>query len=245
MGIIRARGSDPSVLSFLEDRGVERLVHFTPSRNLLPIFRVGELRPASDLNAEVLTIHANTDPHRHDGHADRISFSLQYPNPYYFRTARGKTNAQNFPDWAILFAKPAVAAKSGTLFSPANAALGSGRHLASGVRGLAACYSNPESSSGRVLFRGPQHKRACPTNLQSEVLVPGPIPLSEVFCIVLPTELSVAQERTRLRMFGANPDAIKWATSQHLFDVEHVRLAVQQNQLIDIVTWSNGKKEKS
>ena len=236
---------DESIASFLKNRGVTRLVHFTPSRNLLPIISSGELRPASDLNEEVATVHAHTDPNRFDGHLDKISFSLEYPNPYYFRIARTKTNALNYPEWSIVLMEPSIATKLGTVFSPANAALASGKNLEGGIRGITTCYSSPESSSGRVIYRGPYHLPASPTNLQAEVLVPGPVPLSDVQCIVLPSPVAVAQEFVRLRRFGVDPESVKWATSSALFDVEQVRHAVQNSQSINIVPWNADEEDES
>ena len=72
-------------------RGITRLCHFTPSRNLSHIAedRTGILSAKHLLEAEK-TIFNPTDLERLDGYPDHVCCSIQYPNAWYFKKARSR-----------------------------------------------------------------------------------------------------------------------------------------------------------
>jgi hypothetical protein len=74
----------------VRQRGVTRLCHFTPSRNLIHIASgVTGILATKKLEAEERKLYTPTDLLRFDGHAGFISCSLEYPNAWYFDKARG------------------------------------------------------------------------------------------------------------------------------------------------------------
>ena len=81
-----------------ERRGITRLCHFTPSRNLAHIASdpKGILASRHLLDDEKIVFNP-TDRERLDGHKGHVCCSIQYPNAWYFRTARGKEVL--FRDW--------------------------------------------------------------------------------------------------------------------------------------------------
>jgi ssDNA thymidine ADP-ribosyltransferase, DarT len=231
---------DQSVLAALRRLGVARLTHFTPARNLPHILHDRALRSVEEMAEDVRAAYVATDPDRYDGHSDKISCSLQYPNAYYFRKARERPVALNYPDWACLLLDPSLAARPGTQFCPRNASYGCGSLLAPGAEGLLACYAERVAGSGDVYYdRGPRHDPGSPTDVQAEVLVPAPIPLSHVQAVVLPSAQHVRQERARLRRLQLDPDAVTWVVSAGLFRVPSVVAAVRTGSAILETPWTD------
>jgi len=220
-------------------RGIRRLTHFTPARNLPNILRDMSIRSTQEMQADKSAVYAATDPARYDGQPDKICCSIEYPNIYYLRKARERPDATNYPDWACLLLAAKVAAKSGTLFCVRNASVGRGALLAAGVASLRGCYAPKVSGSGGSLYtRGPSHLASAPTDIQAEVLVPGPLPLSTVQAIALPSAALVAQERGRLLQFGLNPDIVRWIAAPGLFQVDAILSAIQGGVPIQETPWT-------
>lgn len=222
-----------AVHAFLMARGVSRLTHFTASRNLFHIFRDRSLRSSSEMKDDPSATFAPTDPERLDGHPDKISCSVQYPNVFYLNRAKARPEARNYPDWACLLLAPEIAARPGTLFSYRNASAGYGAHVRPGLAGLSACYEQQvQGAFNRTYARGPRHQPCCPTDVQAEVLVPGRIPLSSVLAIAMPSDALVVQERGRLQLLGYSPDTVEWIVSPGLFETGQITDAVQRGHAI-------------
>lgn len=230
---------DADILAYLNTRGVSRLVHFTQSRNLPSILADGELRDVASMRSDPFRTFAASDDVRADGHPDKLSFSIEYPNAYYLRDARQRTHG--FPDWIALLLQPHIAAKAGALFSPYNAANG-GAPRVTGRTGVEACYA-PTIRYARVVHRALTHDPRCPTDIQAEVLIPGPIPLSDVIGIVVESAEDAHLERDRLTHLHHDPDRLKWLVSPGLFQIPQVFRAVRQDQGIDIFDLDGGPHE--
>ncbi|MGY1873931.1 DarT ssDNA thymidine ADP-ribosyltransferase family protein [Nocardia gipuzkoensis] len=229
---------DLDVHAVLQAMPLTRLVHFTPARNLPHIFIDGELRGVAELTADQRAYFTATDPHRLDGRLHMISCSFQYPNTYYLRTAQSRGNAINFPDWVFFMIDKDVAARHGALFCPRNAAAG---NQIAGIEGLAECYALKVAGQGGVVReRTPRHSPQCPTDVQAEVLVPAPIPLSEVHGLVFPTEAAAEQEYRRLQRFGVAAPPIPWMTAPEMFDTQAVVKAVVQSRYLQELPWMPG-----
>jgi len=225
---------DAAVVQAIELRGISRLVHFTASRNLPRLIVDAHLRSAKDLATENVVLHAETDPWRSDGHPDKISCSIEYPNVHYLRQVKAR-NA-NFPDWVYLMLKPRVAAIAGALFAPANAARNDVT-LLPGQSGFFKCYSGSVATGARTIPRAPSHNFASPTDMQSEVLVPAPVPLSAVLSIVVPSSSAGTHERDRLKFLHHDPDIFNWIVAPGLFDIDSVRAAVRNGRRISESAW--------
>jgi hypothetical protein len=89
----------------VQRRGIARLCHFTPSRNLGHILSgtVGVLA-TERLEKDERHIFTPTDLERLDRHKGHISCSIEYPNAWYFDKARARDIL--FRDWVILFIHP-------------------------------------------------------------------------------------------------------------------------------------------
>jgi hypothetical protein len=204
-----------SVAAAIRRVGLTRLAHFTPAKNLPHIVGHGFIRSSKDLAENAPDFFDPTDRERFDRHPESVCCSLQFPNGYYLAKARAKSTFQNFPDWVCLLLDVEILARPGVLFAPCNAATGSGAYLQSGGDALLACYANPSSPGGWT--RGSRHHPRTPTDLQAEALVPGPIELSHLLGIVVPTHAAAANEIGRLKLVGLDTSGLFWIVAPTFF----------------------------
>ncbi len=200
-----------------EAREIRRLCHFTPSRNLQHIAagKMGVLSTAALSAAERAAYNA-TDLARYDGHRDHICCSIEFPNGWYFATARN--NEPLFPDWVVLLLRPDSLWRDGTLFSPRNAAANGGRHLAPGAEAFEALFAETVSGSGGQVFRRTHHMReATPTDQQAEVLIPDRVPMDDIIGIAVVDENQARTEQARLRTNGIDPDIFTFVKAPYMF----------------------------
>lgn len=141
--------------------------------------------------------------------------SLEFPNGYYLAQARLKRSFQNFPDWVCLLLDSTLLLRGRVLFAPCNAAKGRGAYLASGGDALLGCYSNASRPGGWT--RGLAHHPRAPRDLQAEALVPGPIELSHLLAIVVPSDAAAANEVGRLKLVAADLDGVSWIVAPTFF----------------------------
>lgn len=205
-------------------RGVTRLVHFTPARNLPHIVDDAALRPVADLRADRRAWFAATDLERYDDHPEMTCCSIEYPNAYYLRQARKKPNARTYPDWAALLLSVDLLDRAGVLVSPRNAAAGTAMEATEAS--FDAIYA-PVVAGRQRYRRGPHHLDAVPTDLQAEVLIPEDIPLSQVRGLLFPTEEMCRTVRANLRQVSRIPPAHwTWRSSPEAFDPDALRRCV-------------------
>jgi hypothetical protein len=228
-----------AVASELAAMKLTRLAHFTPARNLPHIVSDGLLRSVADLAQDVRACYNPTDLQRLDGRRDRVCCSLQYPNGFYFTIAKSKRTSVNYPDWVCLLLDKMVAAVPDTLFCPRNAAA-SASIARPGVDGLRACYATPVvGQRGQVYTRNARHDPGSPTDVQAEVLVVAPVPLSAIRAIVFPNEAAAEEEYGRLDRFGlVPPGSVNFVVSPGMFDKWMITKAVQTSQYFSETPWS-------
>lgn len=204
-------------------RGVTRIVHFTAARNLPQIIDDGALLPVTQLRASGSHFTA-TDPTRYDGHPGCTCCSVEYPNPYYLRIAQRRPGAQAYPDWVALLLSVDLLDRPGILLSPRNAAARTA--VPGNVASFDALYA-PTVSGQQEYRRGPRHLAAVPTDLQAEVLIPGPILLSQVAGLMFPRIQSLRDVRANLvQLHRCAPSHWTWSTSPESFDTDQLRRCV-------------------
>lgn len=233
-----AESFSDDVLGALGKLGVSRLAHFTPARNLPNILSDRELRSVRDMRNDPRAAYAVTDPERYDGHPDKISCSFEFPNVFYLKQAKAKSAAINYPNWACFLLRSEAAAVVGTLFCRRNASYGGGSLLVPGVSGLLTCFALEVLGTGGTYRRGSSHCRGAATDVQAEILIPGPISLSLVTAIVLPTEEHVVEERGRLSRLGVDADEVRWIVCEGMFDPHAVTRAVREGHSLNERVWS-------
>ena len=183
-----------------KQRGITRLCHFAPSRNLAHIAEdLRGILAAKYLQEDEKAIFNPTDLKRLDGYPDHVCCSIQYPNAWYFRTARGKERL--FLDWVVLFIEAHYLWRGGTKFCPRNAAAEHGRLIDEGFRAFEALFA--ETVKGpRMFSRGSRHPTFLPTDEQAEVLIPDCIQRQDVLGIAVRDDAQAKQEVLRLKLQG-------------------------------------------
>ncbi|WP_409493673.1 DarT ssDNA thymidine ADP-ribosyltransferase family protein [Amycolatopsis sp. cmx-11-12] len=182
-------------MSEVRRRGISRLCHFTRAASLAHILASGTLRDVEDLR-DSAEGYRPTDDRRLDGHLGHISFSLEYPNSWYFKEARKRDD--QFLEWVVLTVDPVLLDTPGTRFCPHNAARHSGSGIQDGLDGFNAMFADRVG----LRLRDPEHPSWWPTDDQAEVLIPGPIPVSAVRSVILQSADQAALEDFRLGEIG-------------------------------------------
>ena len=181
-------------------RGITRLCHFTPSHNLGHIAedRVGILA-SKHLGEDEKAVFNPTDSERLDGYPDHVCCSIQYPNAWYFRKARGREPL--FRDWVILLIKPHYLWYVGAKFCPRNAATEHGRLVDEGAEAFEALFA--DTVEGTYTYRRDhRHPAFLPTDEQAEVLIPDHIRRGDVIGIAVYDDEQAQREVARLKLLG-------------------------------------------
>ena len=181
-------------------RGITRLCHFTPSRNLAHIIGGSQgILAAQHLSDNEARIFNPTDKRRLDGYTDHVCFSVQYPNAWYFSKAR--LNEPLFRDWVVLLIDARYLWASDTKFCPRNAAAGQGRLVDQGFDAFEAMFADVVEGV-RTFRRGQTHPEFLSTDEQAEVLIPDRISIQDVSGVGLQNDEQAANETSRLRLQG-------------------------------------------
>ena len=181
-------------------RGITRLCHFTPSRNLGHIANDPRgILASRHLQDDDARLFNPTDKERLDGYPDHVCCSIQYPNAWYFRNARGEERL--FPDWVVILIRADYLWREDTKFCPRNAAAESGNLVGEGAEAFEARFAESvEGSKGNVFTRGPRHPSFFPTDEQAEVLIPDRVKRRDVVGIAVKDESQARNEVARLHM---------------------------------------------
>jgi len=179
-------------------REITRIFHFTLSANMAHLFDDGVgLCPTADLKKLDFPYNP-TDLNRYDGFESHVCCSIEYPNVFYFAASRGRYPL--FPDWVVLSVSPSRLWHEETLFCPCNAATGRGAHIQGGIDGFRALYAPDPPGSGDS--RTPNHLIPAPIDIQSEVLLSGPIPLDSITGVIVESAEQARRELLRLELQG-------------------------------------------
>lgn len=198
-------------------RGISRLCHFTPSRNLQHIAagRRGVLA-TSALEKDERSAYNATDLERLDRRKTHICVSIEYPNGWYFDRVRAAERL--FPDWVVLLINPKYLWLDDTLFSPRNAAADYGRHIVEGHDGFESLFADSVRGTRNAVFRRTaSQSSATPTDQQAEVLVRDQIHLNDIIGVAVATVDQAMTERARLRTNGLDPNLFQFLVAPNMF----------------------------
>jgi hypothetical protein len=192
------------IAKFGTARGITRICHFTPARNLAHMLVDGTgVLATGRLLAEERAIVNRTDLVRLDGFPDHVCCSIEYPNAWFFRTARGKEIL--FTDWVVLLIDSGYLALPGVKFFPRNAAAEYGRQAREGLKGFQVLYEPRISGAyGRAYERGKEHLSPVPTDEQAEVLIPDRINIKDILGVAVRDVEQARREAARLRQLGVS-----------------------------------------
>jgi hypothetical protein len=228
--------TDMAVAAVVTELGLERIAHFTPSKNLPHILGDGVISSSKDLAEQAPEYFDPTDIERFDEHPEMVCCSFAYPNAYYLDRARSKPRFRRYPDWVCLLLSADLLTTDGTLFSPCNAAKGRGEYLKPGAEALRACFglSSPPT---HTWTRGPKHHPQASTDLQAEALIPGPIALSHLISIVVPSAMIARDEAVRLEVCGVDPKLFNWVISPTMFKKNSLSSVLRFGGTVEETPW--------
>lgn len=210
----------------IRDRGITRLCHFTSIRALERIAEDRALIDRQTLEDRDQGCAFN-DPYRHDGQRHHVCFTLEHPNVWMMDMLSSRAPQKR--EFVILCISPSEMERDNVLFSPGNAATKYGDSLAPGEAGFNRLYltiTGPRAPSRRV-----NHARSCPTDLQAEVLIPGPIPLSSALCVVTASEENSGYVR---HVLSANEVKLPVVVQPKFFSHSDITSAVWSGNVIEL-----------
>jgi hypothetical protein len=181
-----------------QKRGITRLCHFTPSRNLVHIATdPSGLLASAHLKADDKAVFNATDRERLDGLPDHVCCSIQYPNAWYFRKAR--SNERLFDDWVVLLMKPHHLWEPGTKFCARNAAANFGSGVDGGELAFEAMFApSVVGAYGSTYRRSTSHPVWLPTDEQAEVLIPDRVAREDILGVAVADSSQAKREHARL-----------------------------------------------
>jgi len=234
--------SDVTVADALSRLALTRLTHFTPAMNLWHIAEEGEIRSSKDLAENASDYFTPTDFRRLDQHPDRICCNFEYPNGYYLSDARRKPEFLNYRDWVCLLLDAELVLKPGTLFCGCNAATGYGANLQAGGQALLDCFAQVAWPKAQYT-RGPGHHKGAATDLQAEALVPGPVDLSHLRGVVVPSDGDARQLYGDLSRHDLKPERFRWVVSATFFDRNIISNRLRFGGIIPEIFWTPTEQE--
>lgn len=184
-------------------RGITRLCHFTPSRNLGHIATQTQgILATQHLRADEKAILNPTDQGRFDGYPDHICCSIQYPNAWYFQKAREKEHL--FRDWVVLLIAARYLWLPGTKFCPRNASANHGGQVRGGAEAFESLFApNVQGAYSKTFHRSDSHPPWLPTDDQAEVLIPDRIQREDILGVAVRDESQAKRELARLEQLDA------------------------------------------
>jgi hypothetical protein len=216
--------ADPGVTQ-IEDlarrRGITRLCHLTPFRNLTHIARGEGLRSTHELLEDERAYFNQQDLDRLDGFPDHISCSIEYPNAWYLRQRRTRATPLQklFPDWVCVLIEPHHLWRADSRVCSRNAAADKGAHVSSGPLAFEAMYADPVA--GHNGWRIPRDEKpdSCPTDDQAEVLIAKQIPLADARRVAVPDETGAKKVLAGLDVLGVPIENFEIYVAPELFQV--------------------------
>jgi len=224
------RSAPVDVAALAAGRGVTRLCHLTPFRNLLHLASEGQgllsLRQLASQSGD----YDQQDLERLDGHPNHICCSIQYPNAWYLRNRKLRATPiqRLFPDWVCLTIAPKHLWSSGTRVCVRNAAALGGTLIEDISPGsFQALYaSSIIGAGGRTYRRSANRIAACTTDDQGEVLVHRRIPLADVHAVIVTSDSDAKRFQAALDQIGADTSSLGWAVAPALFNANALSASV-------------------
>jgi hypothetical protein len=193
----------------IEQRGIEHLIHFTPTINLLSIFEQGKLLSRTLLEqfnidqSDIFDYIEFTDDIRFDDKSF-INLSVQHPNSFLFNRFRQKTVNESHIYWCVLKIDKKYIYQPDTLFSVTNAANSFNKRnvgITGNINKFQKLFANSmqivTSNNSRTITRN-NLKTKYPTDEQAEVLVKNEIAISDILQICFRNENDLAAGKAAL-----------------------------------------------
>lgn len=217
----------PNYIEFqneLNQRGIEFLIHFTPTINLFSILENNELMSRAKLESldieqfDILDYVQFTDDVRYDDKT-YINLSISGPNTYLFSRFRQKTKDDFTINWCVLKIDPKHIYDSETLFSVTNAASNAAKRQF-GISGnldkfkmLFTEQLNINAYNGIRTISRNSAKSKYPTDVQAEILVKDKISSDSILAVCFESEEKMAEAKAAMSAF----DTSKFVVDKEIF----------------------------
>jgi hypothetical protein len=194
----------------ISDRGIEHLIHFTPTINLLSIFEQGKilsraLLEENNIDDFLLDFIEFTDLNRFDD-SRYINLSISSPNYFLFNKFRQRTEDKHYINWCVLKINPNYIYQKDSLFAVTNAASSIAKHtygISGDIQKFRMLFENGITSKVGNLQRG-NLKSKYPTDVQAEVLVKNEILLSDIVQVCFKDEADLARGKAALSDYNTS-----------------------------------------
>lgn len=199
------------IAAFASERGITRLVHFTPFQNLLGIFEMSGIWSRRRIGAYakehgdlfLLDYISWNDQQRYDNRLDCVNLSIQHINAPLLRRFREKFAECDL--WCVLEVDPVCLQKKGVTFTVGNAASSyvKANGSACGLAGLSAAFAERVITGNSYGLREQTRAGlapADPTDPQAEVLFPEEIPLPLIKALVVENEEQLRRVKGAIHM---------------------------------------------
>ena len=209
---------------FIQARGIECLIHFTPTKNLYSILEHKNLMSRAKLESldieqfDILDYVQFTDEVRYDD-KNYINLSISFPNTFLFSKFQARTKDDLTITWCVLKISPIYLYIQETLFAVTNAASNSAKRqfgISGELEKLKMLFANDlhiNTFNGvRTLTRQNLHPKY-PTDVQAEVLVKDVISIDYIDEICFATDEDLAEAKAA--MFNFDPS--KFVVNSSLF----------------------------
>ena len=192
----------------ISKRGIEFLIHFTPTINLYSILEHGKLMSRKNLENldveqfDILDYAQFTDSIRYDDKSF-INLSISGPNTFLFSKFRERTKDNMMIDWCILKIEPKYIYEKETRFSVTNAASNIAKSI--GITGDLEKFKMLFANSINMPYgiRGKINSKY-PTSVQAEVLVKQDIPAESIIEVCFYSKESFASAKAALSEFDTS-----------------------------------------
>jgi hypothetical protein len=192
------------------EKGIEYLIHFTPTINLLSIFEQGKLLSRAmleknEIDDNLLDFIEFLDNIRFDD-KNYINLSISSPNHFLFNRFRERTQEKSYITWCVLKIDPKYICKKDTLFSVTNAASSIAKHtygISGDILKFKKLFENGITSKIGSIKRN-NLKLKYPTDVQAEVLVKDEIILSDIIEVCFKDEADLARGKAALSDFNTS-----------------------------------------
>lgn len=214
----------------IESRGIEYLIHFTPTINLFSILENKQLMSRAKLEkldidqVDILDYAQFTDEVRYDD-KNYINLSLSCPNVYLLSRFRQKTKNDFTINWCVLKIDPKHILDSKTLFSVTNAASNAAKNqfgISGDVEKFRLLFSeelNINTFNGvRNIKRGSIHPKY-PTDVQAEILVKDTIPSNSIISVCFESDEKLAEAKAAMYSF----DTSNFVVDKEIFSPNRTR----------------------
>ncbi len=199
----------------IEERGIEYLIHFTPTLNLYGILEQKQLMSRSILEKldidqyDILDYVQFTDNIRYDDKR-YINLSISSPNTYLLSKFMDRTANDMTINWCILKIDPKHIYDSDTLFSVTNAASSAAKKqygISGDIEKFRMLFKHDlkfhTRNGDRNITRDDILKKY-PTDIQAEVLVKEVIPSSSIISVCFKTNRDLAEAKAAMSEFDTS-----------------------------------------